>query len=107
MPNMPLSEIGTVSDLGTITIGILQFNARFWIILNIRIVLLNIQGYAQTVLRETIPVRCFVKHQLHIQIKLMVVNKSMRWVPCRLGTARVTPVNDGGGRHLCSKCRCT
>jgi hypothetical protein len=25
----------------------------------------------------------------------MVVNKSMRWVPCQLGTARLTPVNDG------------
>jgi len=83
-------------------IRILQFSARFWIVLNLQIVLLNIQGTAQTILRENILVRCFVKHQLHIQIKLLILNKPMIWVPCQLGTARLTLLNDGGGRHVWS-----
>jgi len=83
-------------------VRILQFNTRFWIILNLRIVPLNIQGTALTVLRENILVRRSVKHQLRIQTKLLILNKSVRWVPFQLGTARLTFLNDGGGRHLWS-----
>jgi len=83
-------------------ICILQFSARFWIILNLRIVLLNIQGTAQTVLRENILVRYCVKRQLHIQIKLLILRKAMKCVPFQLGTARLTLLNDGGGRYVWS-----